>query len=124
MFVLQVDDLPVATLESMRVRFDLLGPGRAEIDDVRVFDLAFDESQRVQLTRAISLLDRDWKEGLFAACIAGLEGYWPSFLESFVTDAAVAAAAEQAMRAAMPPAAKPVERQAGGMFDRVKSWWQ
>ena len=91
---------------------------------MRVFDLAFDESQRVQLTRAISLLDRDWKEGLFAACIAGLEGYWPSFLESFVTDAAVAAAAEQAMRAAMPPAAKPVERQAGGMFDRVKSWWQ
>ena len=124
LFVLQVDDLPVATLESMRVRFDLLGPGRAEIDDVRVFDLAFDESQRVQLTRAISLLDRDWKEGLFAACIAGLEGYWPSFLESFVTDAAVAASAEQAMRAAMPPAAKPVERQAGGMFDRVKSWWQ
>ncbi|MCE9630890.1 MAG: hypothetical protein K8S94_09295 [Planctomycetia bacterium] len=123
LFVLQVDDLPAASLESMRVRFDLLGPGRVEIDDVRVFDLAFDESQRVQLTRAISVLDRECKEGRLAACIAGLGGYWPAFLESFVTDAAVAASAEQAQRAAGAPA-EPTPRQAGGMFDRVKSWWQ
>lgn len=127
LYVLQVDDLPAASLESMRVRFDLLGPGSAQIDDVRVFDLAFDESQRVQLTRAISMLDRECREQRFATCIAGLEGYWPAFLETFVTDAAVAAAAEQARQASGTPATEPAEpeaRQAGGMFDRMKSWWQ
>jgi hypothetical protein len=49
------------------------------------------------------------------------------FLEAFVSDAAVAAAQvvpEPPPTAAPPVAPQPVERQAGGMFDRFKSWWQ
>jgi hypothetical protein len=125
-FVLQVDDLPAEPVDSMRVRFDLLGPGSVQIDDVRVFDLAFDESQRVQLTKAVSLLEHQCQAGEWAACLAGLDGYWPAFLESFVSDAAVTAMEEsrQATTAPGPAPEGPAERQAGGMFDRMRSWWQ
>jgi hypothetical protein len=123
LFVLQVDDLPTEAVESMRVRFDLLGPGRVQIDDVRVFDLAFDESQRVQLSRVIAGLDQRFKAGDCGGCIAVLDGYWPAFLESFVSDAAVVAA-EQVQDAVTAPRPKPEERQAGGMLDRVRGWWQ
>ena len=127
-FVLQIDDLPSEPVESLRVRFDLLGPGRVQIDDLRVFDLAFDESQRSQITTAVSVLDHQRSSGDLGGCVVGLDGYWPAFLESFVTDAALAAA--KASRTAVPVApvapdpAAPEERQAGGMFDRFKGWWQ
>jgi hypothetical protein len=127
-FVLQIDDLPSEPVESLRVRFDLLGPGRVQIDDLRVFDLAFDESQRSQITTAVSVLDHQRSSGDLGGCVVGLDGYWPAFLESFVTDAALAAA--EASRTAVPVApvapdpAAPEERQAGGMFDRFKGWWQ
>lgn len=126
-FVLQVDDLPAEPVESLRVRLDLLGPGRVQIDDVRVFDLAFDDSQRARITTAVSLLEHQRSSGDLGSCLVGLEGYWPMFLEAFVSDAAVAAAqvvSEPPPTAAPPVAPQPVERQAGGMFDRFKSWWQ
>ncbi len=124
LFVLQVDDLPAEPVESMRVRFDLLGPGRVQVDDVRVFDLAFDESQRVQLTKLLSMLDQQFKAGQIAACLAGLEGYWPTFLEAFVAEPPAAAvdAAAAGATPADPPAAP--QRQAGSAMDRVKGWWQ
>ena len=126
-FVLQVDDLPAEPVESLRVRLDLLGPGRVQIDDVRVFDLAFDDSQRARITTAVSLLEHQRSSGDLGSCLVGLEGYWPMFLEAFVSDAAVAAAQvvpEPPPTAAPPVAPQPAERQAGGMFDRFKSWWQ
>jgi hypothetical protein len=125
-FVLQVDDVPVDAIESMRVRFDLLGPGQVEIDDVRVFDLAFDESQRAQLTKLVSLLEHEFEAGEIGTCVAALEGYWPVFLETFVTDATIAAAASLQEQPASGPAPtrKPEQRQAGGVLDRFRSWWQ
>jgi len=127
-FVLQVDDLPTRGMESLRVRLDLLAGGTVQVDDVRIFDLAFDESQRSQITTAVSVLDHQRSSGDLGGCVVGLDGYWPAFLESFVTDAALAAA--EASRTAAPVApvapdpAAPEERQAGGMFDRFKGWWQ
>jgi len=125
-FVLQVDELPVEPVESLRVRFDLLGPGRVQIDDVRVFDLAFDDSQRARITTAVSLLEHQAARGDVGGCLIGMEGFWPMFLEAFVSEAAVAAMkVAAAPTAAAPPAGpQPAERQAGGMFDRLKSWWQ
>jgi len=125
-FVLQVDELPAEPVESLRVRFDLLGPGRVQIDDVRVFDLAFDDSQRARITTAVSLLEHQATHGDLGGCLVGLEGFWPMFLEAFVSDAAVAAmkVAAAPPAAAPPAAAEPADRQAGGMFDRLKSWWQ
>ncbi|RLS75910.1 MAG: hypothetical protein DWI03_10470 [Planctomycetota bacterium] len=121
-FVLQVDDLPATGLESLRVRFDLLGPGSVQIDDVRVFDLAFDESQRAQLTKVVSLLEHGARQGDLGSCIAGLDGHWPAFLEAFVPDSALSEAPAPEPRAARTdPAPVPAS---GGMLDRVKGWWR
>jgi hypothetical protein len=123
-FVLQVDDLPAEPLESLRVRFDLLGPGRVQVDDVRVFDLAFDESQRARLTMDVSLLEHALEAGDLGACLERLAGYGPAFLEAFVSDDAIAAAQKAAAPAPDAPATEPAPRQAGGMLDRMRSWWQ
>jgi hypothetical protein len=123
LFVLQIDDLPAAEIDSLRVRFDLLGPGGVQIDDVRIFDLAFDASQRGRLAQQIAGLSHRFNQGDVGAALVGLEGHWPMFLETFVSDAAVAAVLPQ------PPAPSPTDpappaapRQ--GMTDRLRSWWQ
>jgi hypothetical protein len=125
-FVLQVDDLPTTGLESLRVRFDLLGPGSVEIDGVRVFDLAFDESQRVQLSRRLSVMEERLAADDLGSCLVELDTYWPRFLGAFVSDEAVADLREETLRAAGGPTeapAPPAER-SGSMFDRVRRWWQ
>jgi hypothetical protein len=117
LFVLQVDDLPSAALESLRVRFDLLGPGAVEIDDVRVFDLAFDESQRVQLSRIVSRAEQCLAAGDLGGCVLELDGHWPRYLEAFVPlpAAAVAAAPELAPS---PPAERT------GVLEQMWRLWQ
>ncbi len=125
-FVLQVDDLPTRALESLRVRFDLLGPGSVQIDGVRVFDLAFDESQRVQLSRRLALMEERLSADDLGSCLVELDTYWPKFLATFVSDEAVAALGREPARGVQPPVpppATPVER-SGSMFDRVRRWWQ
>ena len=124
--MLQVDDLPAHGLESLRVRFDLLGPGSVEIDGVRVFDLAFDESQRVQLSRRLSVMEQRLAAGDLGSCLIELETYWPRFLAAFVSDEAVAALREDSLRTSGGPAQPPVSptERSGSMFDRVRRWWQ
>jgi hypothetical protein len=114
-FVLQVDDLPDTGLDALRVRFDLLGPGTVEIDEVRVFDLAFDERQREQLTRIVDRLDRQIGDGDVGGCLAGLDAYWPRYLETFVSEAP-----------ARPPTTGGPDPRRGrtGVMDRVRRLWQ
>jgi hypothetical protein len=122
MFVLQVDDLPTEEVESLRVRFDLLGPGNVQIDEVRVYDLAFDESQRAEIAKALARIDHRFKAGDVGGAIIDLEGHWPSFLEAFVSDAAVASR----QRAAEPQTAvapSPPDEPRQGMLDRFRGWW-
>jgi hypothetical protein len=83
-FVLQIDDLPPQGLESLRVRLDLLGPGSVQLDEVRVFDLAFDEAQRVQLSRMLTMLHERLAAEDFGSCVLGLDEYWPRFLAAHV----------------------------------------
>ena len=128
-FVLQVDDLPTKGLESLRVRLDLLGPGSVQIDDVRVFDLAFDEQQRVQLSKLLTLLDGRLAANDVGGCLIELDSYWPRFLAEFVSDEAVAAARPAGdvptETAGGPGAAQPaVPERSGGMIDRLRRWWQ
>lgn len=122
MFVLQVDDLPTESVESLRVRFDLLGPGNVQIDEVRVYDLAFDESQRSDIAKTLARIDHQFKAGDVGGAIIDLEGHWPAFLEAFVSDAAVAARQEVAEpQTAVAPAPPDEPRQ--GMLDRFRGWW-
>jgi hypothetical protein len=119
-FVLQVDDLPTHGLDSLRVRLDLLGPGVVEIDDVRVFDLAFDESQRVRLSKILALADERWAAGDVGGCLVELDGPWPWFLRSRVS-VARGMAAGAPRRTAEPGGDAPAR---SGVIDRVRRWWQ
>ena len=124
LFVLQVDDLPAGSVESLRVRFDLLGPGGVQIDDVTVYDLAFDQTELNSLAQEIARIDHQFKQGDVGAALIGLEGHWPAFLESFISDEAVAARTMlRAASAAVEPAAPPAEKRQGAL-DRFRSWWQ
>lgn len=123
--VLQVDDLPTHGLESLRVRLDLLGPGKVCVDEVRVYDLAFDEGQRVQLSKMLALIDHQLNAGDLGGSVLELDGHWPRFLEAHIDEAAVAIAAEEGDRqraAAAAEANRQPERT--GMFDRLRQWWQ
>ena len=125
-FVLQIDDLPAHGLDSLRVRIDLLGPGSVQMDGVRVFDLAFDESQRVQLSRRLAVMEDRLAAQDLGACVVELETYWPRFLAAFVSDDAVAALQADSRRSpdgSGQPAAAAPER-SGSVFDRMRRWWQ
>ena len=138
-FVLQVDDLPTQGIESLRVRMDLLGPGHVHVDDVRIFDLAFDESQRVQLTKRLGLVEQRLSSNEIGACLVDLDSHWPHFLNAFISDAtaevasstpqthadegtSTAAANTPASAEVKAPAASPAER--AGFVDRLRRWWQ
>ena len=138
-FVLQVDDLPTQGIESLRVRMDLLGPGCVHIDDVRIFDLAFDESQRVQLSKRLALVDHRISSNEIGACLVDLDSHWPHFLNAFISDSAAELASSvnpshveegtpngtahpAASAETKAAAAPPVER--AGFVDRLRRWWQ
>jgi hypothetical protein len=108
-FVLQIDDLPSRGLESLRVRLDLLGPGAVQVDDVRVFDLAFDESQRVQFSRMLAMLDERMAADDLGSCVLALDSYWPRFLAAHVpvVEAPVAEGGEGAQPGGQPMARPP-----------------
>jgi hypothetical protein len=122
MFVLQVDDLPTESVESLRVRFDLLGPGSVQIDEVRVYDLAFDESQRAEIAKDLARIDHRFKAGDIGGAILDLEGHWPAFLEAFVSDEAVAAR-QQVAEPQTAVAPSPPDEPRQGMLDRFRGWW-
>jgi hypothetical protein len=117
-FVLQIDDLPTRGIESLRVRLDLLGPGAIELDDVRVFDLAFDESQRVQLTRLLAVAEERLAAGDLGGCLVQLEGYWPRFLAEWVT-------ANGPLSIPAPAGdSQTAQPSRTGVIERVRRWWQ
>lgn len=127
-FVLQVGDLPTDPNESLRLRFDLLGPGVVEIDELRVFDLVIADSQRAEIEALLDRLEHDLATGAMASLLAAVDGYWPRFLQSAVSDEQVDAAnqriARRAARDAEVAAEQQTAEQPAGFFDRVQSWWR
>jgi len=124
-FVLQIDDLPAQGLESLRVRIDLLGPGGVQLDGLRVFDLAFDESQRADLSRRLATVEQGLSANDLGGCLVQLDGYWPRFLAEFVSDEAVAALDQVPAPSRGPPAGQPEPpARSGSVFDRVRRWLQ
>ena len=118
-YVFQVDDLPLEDLTSLRVRFDLMGPGEVWIDDVQIYSMAFSNPEMVELTKLFSLADVKLQSGQIGDCLHLLEGYWPRFLEENVPLPAGVPASETAASKPPPPAEeKPPER--SGFLNRVK----
>ncbi len=125
-FVLQVTDLPSDPNESLRLRFDMLGPGVVEIDELEVYDLVFNQEQQNELHGVLNEMESELADGATARVLSRLEGYWPRFLQAAVSD-------EQSKRVARRVARRE-ERQVkaedeateedDGFFNRVRSWWQ
>jgi len=128
-FVLQVSDLPTDPNESLRLRFDMLGPGVVEIDELRVFDLVLADSQRDEIETLLDQMEHDLATGATASLLVAVDGYWPRFLQAAVSDEQVAAAGRrdavrQAAREAEAAAEQKTAEQPAGFFDRVQSWWR
>ena len=117
-YVLPVDDLPLEGLTSLRVRFDLMGPGEVWIDDVQVFGLAFSPPEMVELSKLIALANVRLQNGQVGDCLRLLEGYWPQFLEENVALPSGAVPTETAAANAPPDEEKPPER--SGWMSRMR----
>ena len=125
-FVLQVTDLPTDQTESLRLRFDMLGKGVVEVDDVQVFDLVFADSQRAELRALFNQMEHALASGAMASLPAALEGYWPRFLTETVTEQQAETAAKRtARRTARRTAAEgKTAEKTDGFFGRVRNWWR
>jgi hypothetical protein len=119
--------LPAEGLSELRLRFDISGPGEVWIDDVKLYDLAFIDKERNELTKLIALADLKLKNKQLADCTQLLDGYWPHFLLAHVPLAqspiSVAERPNSRLRPAEPtaPAKKPgrVEQ----MRDYLQKLW-
>lgn len=117
-YVFQVDDLPLEGLTSVRMRFDLMGPGEVWIDDVQLSGLAFNKSEFVELSKLITLAEMKLQNGQIGDSLRLLEGYWPRFLEEHVP-----LPAGTAQWDAPPPKPRPAEEpppERSGWLNRVK----
>jgi hypothetical protein len=90
---------------------------------VRLFDLAFNADQRATLAKHVARIDHCLRRGDLGGALVGLEGHWPAFLETYIDEAAIAAAMPR------PPAPAGADRDLPaeprqGMFDRLRSWWR
>lgn len=127
-FILQVGDLPTDPNESLRLRFDLLGPGVVEIDELRVSDLVLADSQRAEIEALLDQMEHDLATGAMPSLLAAVDGYWPRFLQTAVSneqaDAATRRIARRSAREAEAAAEQKTAEQPAGFFDRVQSWWR
>jgi hypothetical protein len=115
-YLFQVPQLPEG-LTDLRVRFDLMGPGEVWIDDVQLFDLVFEEVERIELARLIYVHSRKLQEGQYEDCQRFLDSYWPRFLTAHVPLVNTAPASEPRTATRTPPSPEPA---APGFWDRVK----
>ncbi|MCO6454412.1 MAG: hypothetical protein J5I93_03770 [Pirellulaceae bacterium] len=103
-----VDNLPLTGLSDLRVGFDLMGPGEVWIDEVRLFDLWFDKTERDELLKNVALADLQLDEGQLRDCQKFLDSYWARYLSYHVPLPEPAVAARPAVTpvpdAAPPPA--------------------
>jgi uncharacterized lipoprotein YddW (UPF0748 family) len=79
-----IKDVPLEGLDDIRLAIDLMGPGEVWIDDVEVFDLHFDEQERIGLVMIAGSAHANREANKLAASQRVLGGYWPSFLERHV----------------------------------------
>jgi len=101
-----------------------MGQGDVWIDDVQLFDLAFNEMELRALYKLITLADVTLQNGQIGDCLKLLDGYWPRFLTQHVPlgpDAApegtIAATPEGSPQSADKTSAPPQT----GLMDRMRN---
>jgi hypothetical protein len=118
-FILKIEDVPAAGLSDLRVRFDLIGPGAVWIDDVQLYHLEFDRTERFKLAGRLVLAAKQLEDGNWGECQRELDGYWPRFLSANVP------LVRQSQAAAADPATEAAgEKQATRprAIEKVKDW--
>lgn len=116
-----VNNVPAEGLSNLRVRFELLGAGEVWIDDVRVFDLWFDDVERLELSKIVSLASVHLEKRQFADCARLLEGYWPQFLVANVALSTANASVARRHQPA-PPRQEPPKKPS--MLDTIRSYFR
>src|SRR5262249_38114826 len=75
-YAFPLEDLPGDGLERLSLRLELISAGEALLDDVQIFDLAFSEAERVELSKLVAVAYSKLNRGQLAECSRLLEGYW------------------------------------------------
>jgi hypothetical protein len=121
-YLVRIDDLPATGLSDLRVAIDLMGQGEVWVDDVLVFDLWLDKTERHELLKKIALANLYLGKGEVAECERLLRGYWPELLRRFlVVEEPQVAAAPEARRPSPDSEASPGGGQAEPETPRT-SW--
>ncbi len=118
-----LDYLPGEGLSELRLGFELLGAGEVWVDDVQIFDLAFSEAERYELSKLISLASVVLEKGQLADCSQLLDGYWPQFLVSHVPLSQPNTPVAQRLREnRAPPAPSPAVPKKPTMMDNLRDY--
>jgi hypothetical protein len=108
--IIRASQLPDGGLESARLRFDLLGPGRLWVDDVSVVGDALSESERLNARRDLTAALSAYREKRYAD-FARLGGsHWARYA-SMGQAAAIAGDRSGVIRTGEAPSALPRVRQ-------------
>ncbi len=83
-YLVRIDHLPTSGLTDLRVAVDLMGKGEVWVDDVQVFDLWFDKTERSELLKTVALASLQLGKGDVTQCGRMLGGFWPQFLREHV----------------------------------------
>jgi hypothetical protein len=123
-YMFQVHDLPSEGLNQLLVRIELSGAGEVWIDDLQLFELDFGDTERLELSKLLTLAEYKRQTGELADCLRLVDGYWPRYLQANVP--LVQQPIAQRPRRTPAPAE---EEKKPGMFDRVRRampdlWWR
>lgn len=124
-FFAQFNDLPLAGMEDVRLRFELSGPGDVWLDDVSLYSLKFADEERTELFKIITSAQLKLQNGDWTDCLRLLDGYWPRYLQANVVLTEAQLAERTAVRPRPPAAttpAPPAEAESGGMLRRLQGW--
>jgi hypothetical protein len=117
-FIVPFDSIGSGAGSEIRIRFDLMAPGRVHVDDVQLFHLRFSPNEQVALTRIVALASALLREERLADCARLLDGYWPRFLFNHVPpDGGLAAQRDGQQHHPEPASEKP---ESPGVLDRLK----
>jgi hypothetical protein len=129
-YLARIDDVPASGLTDLRVAVDLMGKGEVWADDVQVFDLWFDKTERHELMKKFALADLKLGKGEVIECERILRSYWAEFLRRHVPleeprvasdpQSDVLRQGSTASPEALPPPAQDEEESSPSWIDRIK----
>ncbi|MCL4678162.1 MAG: hypothetical protein KJ017_06165 [Alphaproteobacteria bacterium] len=102
-YLVRVDNLPPSVTD-LRVAIDLMGAGQVSVDDIQVFDLWFDRTERNELLKLTALANLYLGKGAAVDCERLLRGYWAEFLRRNVLPDEVQLAGQTAPSPSVPGA--------------------